>query len=261
MDNNKMLIAERKAGENQAIGKVETMVMDRDAGASRLDAERERVRGILDRAAPPAECGGGIIAAPARGACEVVRHAAMVPGGVDKYGLTEWTPAATGYGHRASVRAADVFDRLLLQSQKRRGARAPLTPGQIAAARRYRDLSEMVQAGTLKLSKIEGGTGGSDGRDVMDAHMAASEELRGMRRRVGSGAMLSVRRVRPSLRGNRLSIMDMTIIDMMCLGDAEPSQVLKRHGWQPDGHRRKAVVVALSVALDRMIGYRPEKTC
>ncbi|MFV0552130.1 MAG: hypothetical protein ACK5L6_09475, partial [Anaerorhabdus sp.] len=125
------------------------------------------------------------------------------------------------------------------------------------AARRYRNLTEMLQAGTLKLSNLEGSTGSNDGRDIVDAHLAASQEVAGMRRRVGSGAMLSVRRVRPSLRGNRVTIMDMAIIDMMCLGDADPARVLKKHGWQINGHGRKAVVAALSGALDRMIGYRP----
>lgn len=242
-----------------------TMVFDRAGSAevvaraatvrqSRIDAEAARMAAVLARAAPPEECGPAIIPAPARGVCYAEHQVTMVPNGVDARGMEKWAAAATGYGHRAAVRKGDVFDRIRARSRK--GSRGDLlTPGQIAQARRYRDLVEHLAAGSYKLSQLDRASGSSE-RDFMDARLAVSREVNEMRRRVGSDAMLSVRRMRPDARGSRVTIMDIRIVDLICLGDADPSEVLRKHGWQCNGHGRKAVMVALGRALDRMIGYR-----
>ena len=75
-------------------------------GAARLEAERARIAKIKAKAAVPSKCGPDIISAPARGAFVATHRATMVPNGVDDRGLEKWSPARTGYGHRASVRAA-----------------------------------------------------------------------------------------------------------------------------------------------------------
>lgn len=226
---------------------------------ARSDAEAARLAAVLARATPPAECGPDVIASPARGACMVEHQETMVPNGVDDRGMDKWAAARTGYGHRATVRVGDVFDRIRVRSRKGSG-RDVLTPGQIAQARRYRNLVEQLDAGSFKLSQLDRASGSSE-KDFMDARLAVSREVDEMRRRVGNGAMMTVQRMRPGVRGDRVTIMDIRIVDMVCLGDADPSEVLRKHKWPLNGHHRKAVMVALGGALDRMIGYRGEKTC
>ncbi|SHL80287.1 hypothetical protein SAMN05444389_101427 [Paracoccus solventivorans] len=226
-----------------------------------LDAERQRLAAIIAAATPPTECGPDIVPAPARGRCVLVPHIAMAPSGTDARGEQKWVPAATGYGHRASVRQMDVFDRMVLAA--RRGRRpAPLTPGQIAVARRYRDLVERHDAGGIRCSDLDRATGDGTGRDFMDAYLAEGREIEAIRRRIGGGASLAVRRIRPSTRGGpaRRAILDRALVDMVCLGDRTLSEVLRGHGWQVDGRHRAALTEALSGALDRMIGYRGKKT-
>lgn len=226
-----------------------------------LDAERQRLAAIIAAASPPSECGPDIVPAPARGHCVLVPHIAMTPNGTDARGEQKWAPAATGYGHRASVRQMDVFDRMALAARRARRP-APLTPGQIAVARRYRDLVERHDAGGIRCSDLDRATGAGTGRDFMDAYLAEGREIEAIRRRIGGGASLAIRRIRPSTRGSpaRRAILDRVLVDMVCLGDRTLSEVLRAHGWATKGPTRDAVREALSAALDRMIGYRGEKT-
>lgn len=247
-ESHKMMIATKDNGSHLGGG-----------GAKHLQIEAARLRAIRESSMPPVACGPMIIAAPARGASVVVPHVAMVPNGQDASGLDKWEAAQTGYGHRASVRAADVFDRMVMRS-RRADDRDPLTPGQIAQGRLYRALVERLDAGGIKLSSLDGGMGGCGERDFMDAHLDVSRQVAGMRRRIGDRISLEVRRIRPSSRGSRRSIPDRVIVDMMCLGDRTVSQVLGAHGWAVKGATRDAVIAALSASLDRMIGYRPEKS-
>lgn len=223
-----------------------------------MEAAR-RFEAVKESARVPDECGPAIIAAPARGACVVVRHQSLVPQGVDGRGLTKWAAAPSGYGHRASVRAADVFDRMIAQARRRQEP-APLTPGQISMARRYRGLWERHQAGGVKLSNLDGAQrGDGSGRDFMDAYLAEGREIEAIRRRIGSGVAMAVRRVRPSERGSRSNILDRALVDLICLGDHQIDQVLRAHGWSPKGATRKAARAALCAALDRMAGYSDQK--
>lgn len=212
---------------------------------------------LVAGAVPPAECGGGIVPAPARGACVVVSHLTMVPNGHDARGQQKWDAAPTGYGHRASVRAADVFDRMLKAALDAERP-SPFSPAQIAMARRYRALVERHDAGGVKCSALDGRAGGGTGRDFMDAYLAEGRELDAIRRRIGVGAAMAVRRVRPSVRGgaDRQTIPDRVLVDMVCLGDRTLSDVLRAHGWATKGETRNALREALCEALDRMIGYR-----
>lgn len=228
------------------------MLINPSQVTAKLDAEARRLAAIRDGSHPPAECGPAIIPAPARGASVVVRHVAMVPNGKDARGLDQWAAAPSGYGHRASVAAADVFD-LMLDAARRARRPAPLSPGQVAQARRYRALVERLEAGGVKLSRLDGVAGGGD---FMDAFMQVSAEVEAMRRRIGSGTALAVRRIRPSARGSQKTIGDRVLVDMVCLGGMSLSKVLEAHGWAAKGPTRKALQEALCGALDRMIGYR-----
>lgn len=226
-----------------------------------LDAERQRLAAIIAAATPPAECGPDIVPAPARGPCVLVPHIAMVPNGANARGGQKWAAAATGYGHRPSIRQMDVFDRMVLAARRARRP-APLTPGQIAVARRYRDLVERHDAGGIRCSDLDRATGAGTGRDFMDSYLAEGREIEAIRRRIGGGASLAIRRIRPSTRGGpaRRAILDRALVDMVCLGDCTLSDVLRAHGWATKGPTRDAVREALSGALDRMIGYSGEKT-
>jgi hypothetical protein len=231
-------------------------VMDLKAAERRLDEERDRIALIKAAAQPPAECGPTIIAAPARGPGVAFQPLEMRPKGEE-----DWQAVPVGYGGRSAVRAADVFDRMIA-SAERAGRAWPLTPGQIAVGRRYRDLVEWRAAGAIKCSAIDGRQAGSGERDFMDAYLSVGRELAGMKRRMGNGIAMQVRRVRPSARGNgqRGPICDRALVDMVCLQQMLLTEVLRRHGWSTKGPHRDALREALSASLDRMIGYGVRKT-
>ena len=246
-----------------AVQKSEILYIDRRGigaevvAAERRTAEALRCAAMIQDATPPEECGWLIPSAPARGAFEVFMPHAMVQGSDGK-----WASRPTGYAGRHAVRSADVFDRMLVSARRRKQA-APLTPGQVNMGRRYRDLEELLSSDGTKLSRLDASFGGGDSGSWMDRRLELSERLATLRRRIGTGAALSVRRIRPSDRGDdqRGPIMDRVMVDMVCLEGRTLDQVLKAHGWTPDGRTRKAVCEALCGALDRMIGYRGQKTC
>lgn len=230
-------------------------ICDKGAGLTGISA-------VIARAAVPEICGDAIQPAPARGPFVAEHQSTMVPVGIDEHGLTKWAMARTGYGHRASIRAADAFDRMIAAALRRKQP-WPLTPGQIAMGRRYAGLSEALAADGIKLSSLDQSFGGGDGSSWIDRRLQLSEELELLRKRIGPGAALSVRRVRPSDRGadQRGLISDRILVDMVCLRASSLDAVLVAHGWKPDGRTRKAITAAMSAALDRMIGYRAEKMC
>lgn len=229
----------------------------------RAAAEARRLAAIRAAGEIPAECGPDIAPSPARGGFVLVPQVAMVPNGVDEHGLDRWTPAPTGYGHRSAIRCADAFDGMMAAALRRKAA-MPLTPGQVAIGRRYRDLVEFLSAGGVALSSLEGRRGGSggDGGNWTDYRLQLSDEVDRLQRRIGQGIALSVRRVRPSDRGagQRGPITDRALVDMVCLGGKSIDGVLKSHHWSIKGDTRKAAMDALCAALGRMIGYHVKKT-
>ncbi|REF69944.1 hypothetical protein E3U25_17265 [Paracoccus versutus] len=223
--------------------------------------EAARLAAIRDASAIPDQCGPDTIAAPARGPFVVEPQFTMVPNGVDEHGLDKWAAAATGYGHRASVRAADVFDRMIASALRRKRP-CPLTHGQIAMGRHYAMLVEMAAADGTKVSRLDASRAGGDSMGWMDRHLDIAQELTILRNRIGISAALPVRRIRPSKRGEtqRGPIMDRVLVDMVCLKGRTLDEVLISHGWKKDGRTYKAIAEALSDALDRMIGYQVKKT-
>ena len=133
---------------------------------------------------------------------------------------------------------------------------SPLSPGQVAIGRHYRDLVERHACAGLKCSSIEviRTSGSGRGGDFMDAVLRDREEIKRLRRRIGTGSAMVVRRIRPSKRGSRVSISDQRLVDMVCLEDRAPNDVLKAHGWSIYGETSQAVAKALGRTLARMSG-------
>lgn len=90
----------------------------------------------------------------------------------------------------------------------------------------------------------------------MDAYLAVGREIDQLRARIGAGAALVLRRVRPSARGSRVTIADRRLVDLVCIGGMTFDAVLQRHGWAIKGEYRAGLRDALAGALDRMQGYR-----
>lgn len=217
---------------------------------------KARLDAVKTAAAIPEVCGPEIKPAPARGGFVLVRNLELLPVGTDKVEAVH-----RGYGGREAIRRADAFDAMLAAAARRKQP-APLTPGQIAIGRRYHDLVELLSADGTKLSSLHASAGGPDGRDWMDRRLELSAELEGMRKRIGAGIAMSVRRVRPSARGARPAriITDLALVDAICLKGRSLAEVMIFHGWSVKGQHREALSGALSAALDRMIGYRGEKS-
>lgn len=231
---------------------------------SRFKAEADRIDQIKAAATPPASTGWQIPSAPGRGAFVMFLPKKLAVDGqgvpkLDRDGNPILHP--TGYRGRSTIRQADVFDRMIAAAERAKQP-WPLTPGQIAAGRRYCALVEWRAAGAIRCSQIDGREAGSGERDFMDAYLSAGRELDGMNRRIGDGVAMQVRRVRPSARGadQRGPIFDRALVEMVCIHQKLLGEVLRRHGWSNWHEHREALRQALSGALDRMIGYRCEKS-
>ncbi len=223
------------------------------------EAERAaalRLKAVKDAGAIPEACGPDIAPAPARGGFVLVQNIELLPVGTDDVEAVH-----RGYGGRQAIRRADAFD-AMLAAAARRNVPSPLTPGQIAMGRRYHDLVQQLSADGTKLSSLQGGAGGPDGRDWMDRRLELSHEVDGIRRRIGQGIAMSVRRVRPSDRGSpeAMPIPDLALVDAICLKGRGIKDVLRAHRWSDRGGNKKALSQALSAALDRMIGYGRQKS-
>jgi hypothetical protein len=123
-------------------------------------------------------------------------------------------------------------------------------------AERFAALVERISAAGSKGQKLDAGSGGGDRTAFLDAYLTDRAEERRLRQRVGTGSAMAVRRIRPSQRGSRVSIPDMRLVEMVCLGGADLTAVLRAHGWdETSGKNRAALREALAGALDRMMGY------
>lgn len=214
--------------------------------------EARRMDAIRVAATPPAACGPAVTMAPARGFHLVTNPIGMVP-----RGLVGWEAQPIAFRGRSVLKRGDVFDDMNAKARAA-GRPLPFDEGQLWIARRYRALTEGRDAGGVKCSSMGGGGGGGDGaRDFMDHFIADGEALAQLVARIGIGASMVVRRVRPSARNEGVKaglILDRVLVDMMCLYNKTPSQVLKHHKWACDGQYRKAVRQALAEVLDRMQG-------
>lgn len=221
----------------------------------RQGEEAVRIAEVKARGDVPEACGPEIPEAPARGAFRLVQLKRLYPDGADGYQIKD-----AGHLGRAAICNADVFDRMAASAARARKP-VPLSPGQISMGRHYRDLVERHACAGLKCSSVEAArsSGSGQGGDFMDALLRDREEIDHLRRRIGAGVAMEVRRVRPSQRGVRASIPDRRLVDMVCLEDSSLSEVLAKSGWVAEGTAAqgkhiRVLCEALCSALDRMIG-------
>ncbi len=209
--------------------------------------EAARIAAVVQSGFVPDDV-GPVPVAPARGPVKATVRMGMYPQGEDGFRLRP-----EGHAGRKTLERADVFDRILLASAKRK-APHPLTPSQIATGRVYRDLAERHSAGGIKCSSLErtgsGGTGGA----FIDALLRDREQLDKLHCRIGPGVAMPLRRVRPSQRGSKRQIGDRTLVDMVALQDRSIADVLAAHGWAVNARNTKAALTALVQILDRMTG-------
>ncbi len=217
----------------------------------RLEAETARLQAMKTAATAPEVCGPALTIAPARGAVRVFTPVGHTPKGADK-----WEATPSGFAGRAVTATMDVFDKMLALAD-RQGRPAPLTHGQISAGRHYCDLVHRHDASGLSLSGFDATTRGGSDRGVSEAQLTDAREIAALRRRIGTGTAMAVRRIRPSARGEAARLIsDRELVDMVVLGGCALASVLARHGWSKKTDHLGALRVALAAALDRMQGYR-----
>lgn len=227
-------------------------VVGETAGAARQRAERERLREIMALVEVPDRCGPEIIAQPARGPMVALAPMGLIPDG----SAGGWKREHLGFRGRDHARQADAFD--LMELQARRASKGadvePLfTAAQVGAARRYAMLVERHDAAGMRCSSVEAQrSGGGGGGSFIDTVLYEGEMIRVMRKAIGDGVAMDVRRVRPSARGSRVGIRDRVLVDMVCLQGLTVSQVLAGHGWALGVIPRDVARAALCAALDRM---------
>jgi len=205
---------------------------------------------------PPAGTGPALVqVAPARGHMVAFQPVAMFQRGD---GAIEARPDS--FDGRRVTRRGDAFDRM--QEHADRAARLAgrrrvllFTPGQIDIGREYQALVERHRAAGVKLSSIEGRMGGSgDGGAFIVSVLRDRERIDDLRRKIGNGTALSLRRIRPSARGSRRAITDRALVDMVCLEERTITEVISAHGWKKCGSTIVAARAALVAALERMRG-------
>lgn len=220
------------------------------AVAQSLRNEAGRVAAMLDRATPP-EAMQAAPVAPARGPMRLVENVELLPGGLQRRRGAHWV----------GMDALSVMCRRAFEGHQARGGSAdefvaPFTPGQIAVALDYQALVEWRDGSPMKCAALEAGRAGGGGSGLfIDSYIEQGRWLAELRRRIGAGQAMAVRRIRPSARGSRASIMDRALVDAVCLGGATLSDVLRSYGWAVDGKHRECLLKALVAALDRMQGY------
>lgn len=208
----------------------------------------DRLEVVKAMAAPPEQCGEQMQVAPARGrliAFEAKRMERTTAGNLRE--------VSDGW----AARVGDVFDLMEARRPKAQRRSGPLfTPDQVEMARDYRTLVERLDASGMRgmsLETMRSGAGcGADG--FLAAVMDDAARLRAMQRRIGDGVAIEVRRVRPSARGgdSRRGIRNRYLVDAVCLKQWTIAQVLAACGWGDSLSNRRALVLALGAALDRM---------
>lgn len=234
--------------------------------------ERERIASIKHRAQPRPEAGGNIPVAPARGklAHRPLVKVEIAPNGTPVY-RREGEAMEDGR-YVLGSRVSDAWDTMEYQAQRsfvRRQRQAeregkdepvyssPFAPGQISAARDYASLVERTNGSGVKCSALESQSGGSGNGCREEAILGDLERLRNLHRRIGDGIAKSPQRPsRATVSGmKRQAIRVRYLVDRVALDGWTLADVLKRSGWADTGPNKKALIKALSSALDRMQGY------
>lgn len=222
---------------------------------------------ILEAARPPVICGPNMPTSPARGP---MMH--FTPRRMEVSESGGFVRRHDGSNGMDAARAADVFDLMIAQAQRRHGlevrrARArgddklprfvpPFTVGQVEVAREYAALTERCAAAGVKCSSMEAlGAGGSARAGDREAAIFRDlQQLRAFHARIGDGMVKEVRRIRPGGR-KRVAIRARDLVDQVCLGGLSLSKVLERNGWAVDAKSTEALRRDLADALDRLRGF------
>jgi hypothetical protein len=219
-------------------------------GRDRLEAERARCEAMMAKAAPPVEMQAASVA-PARGAMMLQPNFVVMPGGMRRRDGAHW-------------RAAGPLDVMVEQARQRHEAKgkddedfsAPFTPSQIAVSEDYRALVERYEAGLCKTSKLEAGRAGSGTSGLaIDTYIQEARWLDELRRRIGDGVTMQVRRHLDRDNARR-AIPVRELVDMVLVQGKTLSDVLRAHGWAKTTVHLRMIRGELCAALDRMCGYR-----
>lgn len=220
-------------------------------GADRLADEAEAIAQIKANAAPISVGPEIVSVAPARGPYKTFDPMEMLPGSTERM-------RRTGFKGRQAMQMGDAFD-VMTEQARRRGAAVPFTHGQISAGRDYQALVERLEGAGVRCSSLESQSRGSAGAGTFsEAMMQDSQRLARLRRSIGTGVAITVRRIRPSNRGegSRAAIPNLALVDMVCIAEKTLSDVLTAFGWSLSPNSRIAVRAALCSALERMHGYQ-----
>lgn len=218
--------------------------------AGRLAESDRAVARMLEAAQPPVEMREAPVA-PARGAMGLVPDYEVLPGGTRKRVGAHW-------------RAVGPLASMVEQARQRHDAKgrdpdefeAPFTPGQIAVSEDYRGFVERYDAGLCKASSLQGGRAGGGGSGLaIDTYIQEARWLEELRRRIGDGVTMQVRRHLDRDNARR-AIPVRVLVDMVLVHGKTLTDVLAAHGWQAKGETRKILRLELCAALDRMQGYR-----
>lgn len=220
------------------------------AGEYRLHDEDRRIRDMLNYFTPPEDL-AEIPTAPGRGPMHRVPNYMVLPGGTRSQQGAHWRCA----GQLAIInrRAWEQHQVRCARSGNDEAFFAPFTHGQISMGDHYLALVERHDAAGIKCASVEGravgGTGGGGG--FIEAYLAEGYEIETIRRRIGDGVALAVKR-----GTGRRTITDRALVDAVCLAGKDLTSVLRAHGWSKKTESIEALRIALAAALDRMQGYR-----
>lgn len=219
-------------------------------GRDRLMAERARCDAMLAKASPPPEMLAASVA-PARGSMMLQPNFVVLPGGTRKRDGAHWREAGP-----LSVMVAQAKMRHDAKGRDDDAFAAPFTPSQIAVSEDYRTLVERYEAGLSKGSSFEAGRSGSGGAGLaIDTYIQEGRWLDDLRRRIGSGVTMQVRRHMDRDNARR-AIPVRVLVDMVLVQGKTLSDVLRAHGWAKTTVHLRMVRGELCAALDRMCGYR-----
>ncbi|MBJ2150643.1 hypothetical protein [Paracoccus sp. IB05] len=221
------------------------------AGEYRLHDEDRRIRDMLDYFTPPEDL-AEIPTAPGRGPMHRVPNYMVLPGGTRSQRGAHWRRM-----DQLSIMCRHAWERHRVKCErdgKDVPFDAPFSLGQISMGQQYQGLVERHDAAGIKCASIEGraagGSGGSGG-GFIEAYLAEGYEIEAIRRRIGDGVALAVKR-----GTGRRPITDRALVDAVCLAGRDLTSILRAHGWANDARLRAALRDALAGALDRMQGYR-----
>lgn len=218
-------------------------------GSARLAQMDAAVQARLDRAVPPPEMGAAPVA-PARGSMRLVADYTVTQGGIRQRTGAHWQEPGP-----LSVMVEQARQRHVAKDRDEEAFVAPFTPGQIAVSEDYRALVERHEAGLVKGSSLDGGAGGGGSGLAIDAYIQDGRWLSELRRRIGDGVTMQVRRHMDRDNARR-AIRVQVLVDMVLVQGKTLSDVLRAYGWAKKTTHLAILRGELSAALDRMQGYR-----